>query len=61
MVCGDKSITSNSGTINAIESGKFIITATDSRGFTTTQTVSKTIVEYVKPTNALDVEITNPA
>ena len=61
VVCGDKSITSNSGTINAIESGKFIITATDSRGFTTTQTVSKTIVEYVKLTNALDVEITNPA
>ena len=61
VVCGDKSITSNSGTINAIESGKFTITATDSRGFTTTQTVSKTIVEYVKPTNALDVEITNPA
>lgn len=61
VVCGDKSITSNSGTINAIESGKFTITATDSRGFTTTQTVSKTIVEYVKLTNALDVEITNPA
>lgn len=61
VVCGDKSITSNSGTINSIESGKFTITATDSRGFTTTQTVSKTIVEYVKLTNALDVEITNPA
>lgn len=61
VVCGDKSITSNSGTINAIESGKFTITATDSRGFTTTQMVSKTIVEYVKLTNALDVEITNPA
>lgn len=61
VICGDKSITSNSGTINSIESGKFIITATDSRGFTTTQTISKAIVEYVKLTNALDVEITNPA
>ena len=61
VICGDKSITSNSGTINSIESGKFIITATDSRGFTTTQTISKAIVEYVKLTNALDVEITNSA
>lgn len=61
VVCGDKSIISNGGTINSIESGNFTITATDTRGFTTTQTVSKTMVEYVKLTNALEVEITNPA
>lgn len=47
VVNGSKSLTGN-GTINAIESGKFVFTATDSRGNTSSKTVDKTIVNYVK-------------
>lgn len=50
VVCGSKSATAATGTLNAVESGNFVFTATDSRGFSTSQTVKKTIVEYVKLT-----------
>ena len=50
VVCGGKSATTASGTLNAIESGDFVFTATDSRSNTTTQTLSKSIVNYVKLT-----------
>lgn len=50
VVCGGKSATTASGTLNAIESGDFVFTATDSRGNTTTQTVSKPIINYIKLT-----------
>lgn len=50
VVCGGKSATTASGTLNAIESGDFVFTATDSRGNTTTQTLSKPIVNYIKLT-----------
>lgn len=50
ITCGGKSSTAASGTLTDVESGNFEFTATDSRGFTTTQTVKKTIVEYVKLT-----------
>ena len=58
---GSKSITAASGTMNAVESGKFVFTATDSRGNTTTKTVDKTLVNYVKltcniATNTPDVD-----
>lgn len=46
---GSKSISSD-GTISGVEFGSFQISATDSRGNTTTQTVKKTLVEYVAPT-----------
>lgn len=46
---GSKSI-SGDGTISGVEFGSFQISATDSRGNTTTQTVKKTLVEYVTPT-----------
>lgn len=48
ITCGSKTLTAN-GTINAVESGTFTITATDSRGNTITQAVKKTFVEYIKP------------
>lgn len=48
--CGGKSATSANGTLTAIESGDFVFSATDSRGNTTTQTVKKTIVNYIKLT-----------
>ena len=54
ITCGSKSITSASGTINAVESGSFTFSATDSRGYTTTQTVNKTLINYIKLTCSLN-------
>lgn len=50
VTCGGKSISSSSGTISAVDSGKFVFSATDSRGYTTSQTLNKTLVNYVKLT-----------
>lgn len=49
VTCGSKSINGD-GTISGVEFGSFQISATDSRGNTTTATVKKTLVEYVTPT-----------
>lgn len=54
IVCGAKSISGASGTIDAVESGSFTFSATDSRGYTTTQTINKTLVEYVKLTCSME-------
>ena len=54
ITCGAKSLTSASGTINAVESGTFTFSATDSRGYTTTQTINKTLIEYIKLTCSLN-------
>ena len=54
IVCGAKSLATASGTINAVESGSFTFSATDSRGYTTTQTVNKTLIEYIKLTCSLN-------
>lgn len=54
IVCGAKSLTTASGTISAVESASFTFSATDSRGYTTTQTVNKTLVEYVKLTCSME-------
>lgn len=54
ITCGSKSITSASGTINAVESGSFTFSATDSRGYTTTQTLNKTLIEYIKLTCSME-------
>ncbi len=51
--CGDKSATSSSGTISAVESGTFVFTVTDSRGHTKTVTLAKTLVAYVPLTCVL--------
>lgn len=49
VTCGDgKSSTSATATLNAVESGTFNLTCTDSRGFAGTNTVTKTIVNYIK-------------
>lgn len=47
VVCGNKSLTAN-GTMSAVESNSFVFTATDSRGNTTTKTVTPAFVNYVK-------------
>lgn len=57
VTCGNKSITTATGALQNVESGTFTITATDSRGTTVTQTVTKTLVNYVKLTCALDASI----
>ena len=54
ITCGAKSISSASGTINAVESGSFTFSATDSRGYPTTQTVNKTLIAYIKLTCSLN-------
>lgn len=54
IVCGAKSLTTASGTISAVESASFTFSATDSRGYTTTQAVNKTLVEYVKLTCSME-------
>lgn len=48
---GDKIITGlSNGVIDNIESNLFVFSVTDSRGLTTTATVEKNFVDYVKPT-----------
>lgn len=53
VTCGGKSLTDD-GIINAIESNNFVFTATDSRGNTTTKTVTVPFVDYIKLTCGLD-------
>ena len=56
ITCGAQSITTATGTINKVESGAFTFSVTDSRGFTTSQTVNKTLINYIKPTCTLNAE-----
>ena len=48
VVCGNKSGTSASNTLNNVESGTFEVSCTDSRGFSASKTITKTLVEYIK-------------
>lgn len=50
ITCGNKSATAASGTIGYVESNKFTISVTDSRGFSNSTTITKTLVNYVKVT-----------
>lgn len=50
VTCGNKSSSSASGTLYNVESGDFVFTVTDSRGNTTTKTISKSLINYVYPT-----------
>lgn len=52
VTCGSKSLTAD-GTINAVESGSFVFTATDNRGNSTAKTVTPSFVNYVKLTCTL--------
>ena len=56
--CGSKSITTSSGVINKVESGSFTFSATDSRGYTTTKTLVKTLINYIKLSCSLKAEMT---
>lgn len=50
IVCGSKSINSGSGYFSNVETADFTFSITDSRGNTTTQTLKKTLINYVKLT-----------
>lgn len=49
VVNGSKSSTSSSSTISAVDSGIFDLSCTDSRGLYASTTVTKTLIEYIKP------------
>lgn len=49
-------VTGNTRTIQNVESGSFAFSATDSRGYTSTATVSATLVPYVKLTARAEAE-----
>lgn len=54
---GDKIVNSNYARFDNTESADFVITATDSRGNTINQTVSKTLIPYVPLTASLEANI----
>lgn len=53
IVCGSKSASSATGNLAHVLSGTFTVSATDSRGFTASKTVTKPLVNYIKLTCAL--------
>ena len=55
---GTTTVSSASGTMSNVESGTFEVSVTDSRGYTTTQKVTKTMVNYVKLTCGLTASAT---
>lgn len=48
--CGSQSFTTATGSLTNVSSGSFKFTVVDSRGNTTTKTVNKTMIDYVKLT-----------
>lgn len=57
ITCGNKSLTTASGSIANVESGTFTFTVTDSRGYTVTETVEKTFIPYVPITCNLELNL----
>ena len=58
VTCGSQSITTSTGTIQKVDSGTFTFIVTDSRGYSTTQTIEKTLISYINPT--CNLNISNP-
>lgn len=56
ITCGGNTINAASGTFSNVENNTFTFTVTDSRGFTATKTVTKTLINYVPLTCNLDAE-----
>lgn len=49
VVCGDgKSATTATSTLNKVESGSFVVSTSDSRGYSNSATINKTLVNYIK-------------
>ena len=55
---GSNSSTAASGTFNGVQSNSFVFKATDSRGNSTTKTLTPTMVNYVRLTSNLEVKVT---
>lgn len=53
--CGDKSATAASGTLAKVEGAEFTFSVTDSRGYTTTKKLTKTLIDYVPLTCSMKV------
>lgn len=49
VVNGSQTKTTSTSTINAVDSGTFSLSCVDSRGLSTSTTITKTLVEYIKP------------
>jgi len=47
VVCGNLSSTLADSTLNGVESGSFVVSATDSRGFISSTTITRTLINYV--------------
>lgn len=56
---GDKSLSTATGTFNAIEKNSFAFSVTDTRGLSASQTITKTMVNYVHLTCNLEVNRPN--
>lgn len=57
ITCGDKKASSANGKLNHVNSNVFTITATDSRGYSNSKTITKnTLVNYIKVTCNLSVD-----
>ena len=59
--CGDQIINAASGGLNNVEAGDITFSATDSRGNTTTETVTLEVIPYIKLTCNLEAEMPTPA
>lgn len=55
ITCGSEVITSSSGVFNNVENPTFIFSVTDNRGLTTTKTVTKELIDYVKLTCSMQI------
>ena len=53
VTCGSKSGRAASGSLGTVQSNTFVFAVTDSRGNTTQQTITKTLIEYVPLTCSL--------
>lgn len=60
VVSGSKTGTSASNILSGVESGTFNLSCTDSRGFTASSTITKTIVNYIKLAFT-DVNLSRPS
>lgn len=55
VTCGGKSSAAASGTLSAVEGASFVFSVTDSRGYTATKTLTKTLIDYVALTCSMKV------
>lgn len=60
VVNGSQTKTTATSTINSVDSGTFSLSCVDSRGLSASATVTKTLVEYIKPV-IIGVTLTRPS